>query len=105
MLCGKTKGLAKYIPTHTIQYFNKHGTIAQPWYWTTENVQLVLAAANLYGNHWAMIIANLEKKEIVIRDSMNGRKRTVETRREHMDLILYFFFNFYEFKQKISGES
>jgi hypothetical protein len=95
MLCEKTKGRAKYIPTHTIQYFNKHGTIAQPWYWSTENVQLVLAAANLYNNHWALIIAKLEKKEIFIMDSMNGRKKTAETRREHMEIILYNIFYFF----------
>jgi hypothetical protein len=88
------------MPTHTIQNYTKNEKFCSPFLWELGNCPLVFIPANLYNNHWAMIVANLKTKEIKIMDSMNGRAKTAEKRREWMEFSLYDHF-FYNFKNKL----
>lgn len=63
--------VVQYVPTYGILSFEKKREIPTKWYWKMEGVEVVLAPVHLNNNHWAMSIARIDKKEIVLMDSMN----------------------------------
>jgi hypothetical protein len=69
----------KYAPNNKVQFIPTYGflsyktmrRIPEKWYWRFRGVESVLAPAHLHNSHWAMAIARIEKKEIIMMDSLN----------------------------------
>ncbi|KAF7638730.1 hypothetical protein Mgra_00001812 [Meloidogyne graminicola] len=75
---------------HMVFLALKKREIPTKWYWKMEGVEVVLAPVHLNNNHWAMSIARIDKKEIVLMDSMNHGFSGSDKKRfyEHI-LVMY----------------
>lgn len=65
-------GRIQYIPTFALESYKIKKQISSKWYWKMENVELVLAPVHINKCHWAMSVTRMQKKEIIVMDSMNN---------------------------------
>ncbi|KAL7074258.1 hypothetical protein ACQ4LE_006376 [Meloidogyne hapla] len=63
--------IMQYVPTFALVRYNTLKRISSKWYWRMNGVETVFAPVHINDNHWAMAVARMEKKEIVLMDSMN----------------------------------
>ena len=61
----------QYIPTYGFLSYNNKKRIPAKWYWRFKGVETILAPAHMNNSHWSMAVVRIEKKEIVMMDSLN----------------------------------
>ncbi|CAK5012138.1 unnamed protein product [Meloidogyne enterolobii] len=64
-----TDGRIQYIPTFALVSYKKTKLGV---YWKMEGVETFLAPVHLNDNHWAMAVARMQKREIIVMDSLNN---------------------------------
>ncbi|CAK5066217.1 unnamed protein product [Meloidogyne enterolobii] len=77
----------QYIPTFALSRYKTKKQISSKWYWKMEGVELVLAPVHINKSHWAMSFARMQKKEIIVMDSINNG-RAGSTKKDFMNMLL-----------------
>jgi Ulp1 family protease len=80
----------QFIPNDAILNCKGNKSVISPWYWPTNNLDIVLMPCNITRNHWSLAVMNIPGRTIQYFDSRKStRKDTREDIAEHLELFWF----------------